>query len=75
VLKLTPSGSGWTESVLYGFAGLSDGGEPLSGVIFDGTGNLYGTTSSGGSGCFWGLGCGTVGWHRVPAATHPIAAP
>jgi uncharacterized repeat protein (TIGR03803 family) len=47
VYELTPAGSGWTESVLYGFAG-SDGAAPANGVIFDGSGNLYGTTVQGG---------------------------
>jgi uncharacterized repeat protein (TIGR03803 family) len=49
IFKLTRSGSGWTESVLWGFSRGSDGANPLSGVIFDNAGNLYGTTSSGGS--------------------------
>ena len=51
VYELTPSGGGWTESVLYNFAGGSkDGGVPYSGVIFDKAGNLYGTTTVGGIG-------------------------
>ncbi len=45
VFKLTPSGSGWTESVIWDFAN-GGGYSPLSGVIFDGAGNLYGTTPS-----------------------------
>ncbi len=49
VFKLTRSGSGWTESVLWNFTGGSDGGAPYAGVIFDSSGNLYGTTSYGGS--------------------------
>ena len=49
VFKLTRSGSGWTESVLWNFTGGNDGGVPLSGVIFDSAGNLYGTTFFGGS--------------------------
>ena len=54
VYELTPSGSGWTESVLYSFSG-SDGAHPYNGVIFDNAGNLYGTTQAGGLG-----GYGTV---------------
>jgi uncharacterized repeat protein (TIGR03803 family) len=50
VFKLTPSGSGWTESVLYSFAGSPDGAGPFSAVTFDGNGNLYGTTNGGGTG-------------------------
>lgn len=46
VFKLTPSGSGWTESILYNF-GLPTNG-PLSGVVMDSAGNLYGTAADGG---------------------------
>ena len=61
VFKLTPSNGGWTESVLYSFAGGNDdGAAPWSGVILDEAGNLYGTTIyGGGSGCL-GVGCGIV---------------
>jgi uncharacterized repeat protein (TIGR03803 family) len=49
--RLTPSGSGWTESVIYNFGtGSSDGAVPFAGVIFDNAGNLYGTTFGGGTG-------------------------
>ena len=48
VYKLSPSGGGWTETVLYSFGG-SSGANPFSGVIFDNTGNLYGTTKTGGA--------------------------
>jgi uncharacterized repeat protein (TIGR03803 family) len=62
VFELMPQpGGGWRE-VLHRFNG-KDGDEPLAGVIFDSAGNLYGTTSEGGSGqCDngKGLGCGTV---------------
>jgi len=40
-----------TETVLHSFQGGSDGETPFSGVIEDGSGNLYGTTLSGGGGC------------------------
>jgi len=48
VYKLSPGSGGWTETVLYSFTGGSDGAYPNSGVIFDGSGSLYGTTSYGG---------------------------
>jgi len=52
VFKLTPNSNGaWTESVLYTFCSLSnctDGADPSSALIFDGAGNLYGTTQYGG---------------------------
>jgi uncharacterized repeat protein (TIGR03803 family) len=61
VFKLTPSGSGWIESVLYSFTGGSDGGDPVSSVILDAAGNLYGTTGDGGDlTCNVPYGCGTV---------------
>jgi len=41
--------------VLYSFKGGADGANPAAGVIRDPTGNLYGTTYSGGAG-----GAGTV---------------
>lgn len=48
VFKLTRSGNSWTESVLWSFTGHLDGAFPISGVIFDNAGNLYGTTSDAG---------------------------
>jgi uncharacterized repeat protein (TIGR03803 family) len=49
VFELTPSGSGWTESILYAFQGQNDGGAPYSGLIMDSAGNLYGTTAAAGA--------------------------
>jgi uncharacterized repeat protein (TIGR03803 family) len=51
VYQLTPGSSGWTENVLYAFTGGADGRFPESTVTIDSTGNLYGTTVAGGSGC------------------------
>jgi uncharacterized repeat protein (TIGR03803 family) len=48
VYRLVPSGMGWNEEDLYKLQ-QSDGVYPYSGVIFDGAGNLYGTTSYGGA--------------------------
>jgi uncharacterized repeat protein (TIGR03803 family) len=49
VFKLTPGAGGvWTETVLYKFIGATDGQEPVTGVVFDAKGNLYGTTIVGG---------------------------
>jgi uncharacterized repeat protein (TIGR03803 family) len=50
VFELSPSSSGWTENTVYQFQGSSDGGYPAGGLIFDAAGNLYGSTTSGGSG-------------------------
>jgi uncharacterized repeat protein (TIGR03803 family) len=55
VFKLTPSGSGWTQSVLYDFPNLSDGASPEGGLIIDRFGNLYGAARYGGE-----YGTGTV---------------
>ena len=67
VFELTPNLDGsWTESILYRFQGGSDGTYPRAGVILDQTGNLYGTTESGGgTGCSRQEGCGTV-FERMP---------
>jgi hypothetical protein len=47
VFELTPSESGWTQTILHEFGAPGDGGEyPASGVIFDQSGNLYGASSS-----------------------------
>ena len=58
VFELSPSsGGGWTESVLYNFAGGSDGSGPMAPLTFDPAGNLYGTTTQGG---IPGCNCGTL---------------
>ena len=59
VFKVTPAGK---ERVLYSFTGAPDGATPFAGLIRDSAGNLYGTTSYGGSGTCTGggQGCGTV---------------
>jgi uncharacterized repeat protein (TIGR03803 family) len=57
VFKIAAAGN---ETVLHAFTGGSDGKFPQGGLVKDGSGNLYGTTSAGGgNGCF-GSGCGTV---------------
>jgi len=50
VFELSPNNGGWSETVLYSFATNSgDGTFPAAGLIFDAAGNLYGTTSRGGT--------------------------
>ena len=44
------SGNGWCETVLYSFMSTPDGASPFSGLTWDPSGNLYGTTYGGGSG-------------------------
>jgi len=46
IFELSPTRSGWSFQVLYSFP-PGDGG-PYAGLTIDATGNLYGTTNSGG---------------------------
>ena len=58
VYELTAAG---TEKILYSFGSQPDGSDPYAGLIFDEAGNLYGTTSYGGSyTCTNAYVCGTV---------------
>lgn len=63
VFKLVPATDGkWTHTVLHSFRG-KDGSIPVSSLVFDTAGNLYGTTEQGGdlnSNTCLGYGCGTV---------------
>ncbi len=65
VFELTRDKNGkWTEKVLHQFeSNGKDGNGPASTLIFDASGNLYGTTGAGGTGNCpegAGAGCGTV---------------
>jgi uncharacterized repeat protein (TIGR03803 family) len=40
----------WSKSIIHSFDFHSEGGNPNGGMVFDQTGNLYGTTSEGGPG-------------------------
>jgi len=46
VFKLAPDG---TETVIYHFTGATDGDLPMSGLLMDSAGNLYGVTEVGGA--------------------------
>ena len=59
VFQLTPSGSGWTHTILHSFTSGADGGQPYGGVTLDAQGNLYGTAVTGGTGGCEG-GCGVA---------------
>jgi hypothetical protein len=84
VFELSPGSDGWTESVLYNFCslpfafyGCEDGNSPQNGVTFDASGNLYSTTSSGGSatratgGAIFKLSPGSSGWTETVVAVLP----
>jgi uncharacterized repeat protein (TIGR03803 family) len=62
VFELSPTTSGeWIETTLFNFTGTATGAFPLGGLVFDSSGNLYGTTEEGGlaqNGCRFG--CGTA---------------
>ncbi len=74
VFELSPSASSWSESVLFKFCTSGQkiicptGAQPLAGVTFDTRGNLYGTTSNGGSktgpgsGLVYELSPNSTGW-------------
>ena len=65
VYELTPDASGgFTFQTIHSFSQAKDaGGNPQSGVVFDTEGNLYGTTTQGGTG-----GCG-IAYELSPPAT------
>ena len=71
VFRLSKTAKGWKFSVLYSFTGGQDGRTPEGTLALDSSGNLYGTTESGGgSGCDFGYGCGTA-FELTPSAKGP----
>jgi uncharacterized repeat protein (TIGR03803 family) len=62
IFRLKPSGSGWSEDLLYSFTNGLDGITPAAGLVLDGAGNLYGATQGGGTG-----GGGTI-FELAPSA-------
>jgi uncharacterized repeat protein (TIGR03803 family) len=76
--ELSPlPGGGWAETVLHSFGNGADGSGPLSNLIFDGSGNLYGTTTgSGGNrrgGSVFKLSPGQNGWTETVLYTFPAS--
>lgn len=49
VWELTPANGEWTESLPYTFSLGIDGCSPLTGLVLDTSGNLYGNTNSSGA--------------------------
>jgi uncharacterized repeat protein (TIGR03803 family) len=55
VYKLTPSGDGWTESLLFQDPSGSDWIQPSGGVILDSSGDLFGVFAFGGTNSWGGV--------------------
>ena len=55
VFELIRGSSGWTENTLYSFAGRPDGEYPESSVAFDSAGDIFGTTTGGGTDESYGI--------------------
>jgi hypothetical protein len=67
VFELTPQSDGtWTEATLHVFTGVPDGATPISGVVLDSAGSVYGATWMGGTGpcsshtLLGAQGCGAI---------------
>lgn len=63
VFEMSPKvGGGWSEKAIYSFRRLVDGYGPIGGLVFDASGNLYGTTMNGGANgpCNGAQTCGIV---------------
>lgn len=64
VFQMSPSPSGWTETVLWNFPySQVDGWQPYGALVLDAAGNQYGTTNRGGSTS--AIGCPTIGCGAV----------
>jgi uncharacterized repeat protein (TIGR03803 family) len=59
VFRLGKPNSKWKQTKLWQFDG-TDGGGPHGGLIFDNSGNLYGTSGGGSNGCMGYYTCGTA---------------
>jgi hypothetical protein len=53
-------GAAWALTLLYSFPGVPNGRIPLANPVFDTSGNLYSTTTEGGTGGCGDFGCGIV---------------
>ena len=65
VFELTNSGGVWTKTTLHSFTDTPDGHAPLAGVTFSADGDLFGTTSNGGTygtGALYELSPSTGAW-------------
>lgn len=61
IYKLSPTATGWVQTVIHTFTGGLDGAAPGFGLVRDAKGNLYGITAAGGNNaCLDNAGCGTI---------------
>lgn len=67
IFELSHSSTGWTKTSLYSFSGGSDGVLPQPPLIFDSSGNLYGTASGGvnNQGLVFELSPSSTGWTQT----------
>jgi uncharacterized repeat protein (TIGR03803 family) len=68
VFQAIRSGQTWAESVIYNFTGGDDGASPPAGVTLDANGNLFGTSSFGGTngvGVVYELSSSRSGWTQT----------
>jgi uncharacterized repeat protein (TIGR03803 family) len=76
-LHLQPDGI-WAETIIHHFCSAivnnvcTDGARPQAGLVFDSSGNLYGTTLEGGAACTLNSGgCGTAFELSPPGGANP----
>jgi hypothetical protein len=61
VFALKHASGTWSQTELYSFTGGTDGASPVGGLVIDGVGNLFGTTTGGGNlSVCQNFGCGTL---------------
>jgi uncharacterized repeat protein (TIGR03803 family) len=63
IAELSPGSSGWNYADLYSFCVFQCGYSPPAPPVWDGKGNLFGTTTDGGIGqpaCWTAFGCGVI---------------
>jgi len=72
VFELSRSGGTITATILHEFRGCTynDGAQPMSNLVIDASGNLFGTTDAGGMGC----GNGSIGNGTVFKLSHATGA-
>lgn len=73
VYEISPTQSGWVQTILHSFKNGTDGGLSFGGLVMDQAGNLYGGTVSGGAGCgvIYELSPSNGGWIFAPIYTLP----